>query len=473
MSVGKNRHWVFRHFTVMLTNSELAHWDSHHFWHAFTQMETYESVVIERAEGVWLFDTEGKRYLDGVSSMWCNLHGHNHPRINAAICDQLNQVAHSTSLGQGNRPAAILAKRLADITPGDLQHVFYASDGSSAVEVGLKMAFQYWQQCEQPQPEKTLYIALGEAYHGDTLGSASVGGIERFHAIFEPLLFNVLRLPTPDPRTVTNPDNVCEYFLQQLEEVLAERHEQIAAMVIEPMIQAAAGMVFHPPGYLRGVRELTRRYNVLLITDEIVTGFGRTGRMFACEHEEVVPDILCLGKSITGGYLPLAATIAGPEIYQAFLGSPDSGRAFLHGHTYGGNQLAASAALATLDLLEEEQTLQQLPDKAQKLAEILARLQKHQHVAQTRQHGLIAAVELTPEKSTGLPYPAEVQIGGRVCRVAKERGVWLRPLRDVLVLMPPLSISLEELDFLGRVFEESIDQATQEVSEGVREFNHL
>ena len=448
----------------MPTNSELAHWDSHHFWHAFTQMDAYASVVIERGEGVWLFDTAGKRYLDGVSSMWCNLHGHNHPRLNGAIREQLELVAHSTSLGQGNRPAAMLAKRLADIAPGDLQHVFYTSDGSSAVEAALKMAFQYWQQCQQPRPEKTLYVALGEAYHGDTLGSASVGGIGRFHAVFEPLLFDVLRLPMPDPRTLTESTDECAHFLRQLEDVLIQQHEQIAALVLEPLIQAAAGMVFHPPGYLRGVRDLTRRYDVLMITDEIVTGFGRTGRMFACDHESVVPDILCLGKSITGGYLPMAAAIASPEIYQAFQGSADSGRAFLHGHTYGGNQLAAAAALASLKILEEEQTLQHLSVKTEKLAELLAQLQKHPHVAQTRLQGLIAAIELTPDPTGGLPYPAELQIGARVCQAAKDRGVWLRPLRDVLVLMPPLSISLDELDFLGKVLLDSIDTVTEEAS---------
>jgi len=448
----------------MPTNSELAHWDSHHYWHAFTQMEDYDSVVIERGEGVWLVDTMGQRYLDGVSSMWCNLHGHNHPRLNGAIRQQLNLIAHSTSLGQGNRLAATLAKRLADIAPGDLQHVFYASDGSSVVEAALKMAFQFWQQCEQPRPEKTQYVALGKAYHGDTLGSASVGGIDRFHALFKPLLFDVIRLPTPDPRTVASPTDACKHFLQQLEQVLSAEHEKIAALVLEPMIQAAAGMVFHPPGYLRGVRELTSRYDVLLITDEIVTGFGRTGRMFACEHESVTPDILCLGKSITGGYLPLAAAIASPEIYRSFLGPTTSGRAFHHGHTYGGNQLAAAAALASLDLFEEEQTLHQLADKGQKLTEILAQLQEHPHVAQTRQHGLIAAVELTPDPTSKLPYAAELQIGSRVCQAAKERGVWLRPLRDVLVLMPPLSISLEELDLLGTVLLASIDRATEDMS---------
>jgi len=451
----------------MPTNSELTHWDSHHSWHAFTQQAEYESLVIERAEGVWLYDIEGNRYLDGVSSMWCNLLGHGHPRINAAIREQLDQVAHSTSLGIGNRAAATLAKRLAEITPGDLQHIFFASDGSSVIEAALKMAFQYWRQCDEPRPEKTKYIALGQAYHGDTLGCASVGGIARFHEIFEPLLFDVIRLPAPDPRAlpaeVTQPQ-ATEYYLAQLEAVLSKQHEQIAAFVLEPMIQAAAGMIFHPPGYLRGVRELTKEYDVLLITDEIVTGFGRTGKMFACDHENVVPDILCLGKSITGGYLPLSAAITHPEIYQAFLGDAASGRSFLHGHTYGGNPLAAAAALATIELLEEEQVVARLGEKTKHLAAWLEKLAAHPHVAATRQHGMIAAIELTTVAGEAQSYPAELQIAYRICREALHRGVWLRPLRDVLVLVPPLSISSEEIDYLGGTLLQSINTVTLELA---------
>lgn len=414
-------------------------------------------MVIDRAEGVWLYDLEGNRYLDGVSSMWCNLLGHRQPQIDQAIRDQLDRVAHSTSLGMACTPAVVLAKRLADLAPGDLQHVFYASDGSSAVEVALKMAYQYWQQCENPQPVKTKYIALGQAYHGDTLGSASVGGIERFHALFKPLLFDVVRLPIPDSRA-----NTLEHFLAELEEVLQNQHGKIAALVLEPLVQGAAGMVFHPAGYLRGVRELTRRYDVLLIADEIVTGFGRTGRMFACEQEDVTPDFLCLGKSITGGYLPLSATLTCPEIFSAFLGPPTN--TFLHGHTYGGNPLAAAAALATLDVLQDQQILCQSEARIQQLAEILGRLQSHTHVAETRQWGMIAAVELTPGRDQENAYPEEIKIGSRVCKEMLRRGVWIRPLRDVLVIMPPLSISSDELELLGNVLLESIDLVCEEIA---------
>ncbi len=446
----------------MPTAEELADWDRQHYWHAFSQMAQYQSLVIERAEGVWLYDTRGRRFLDGVSSMWCNLLGHRQPQIDAAVRQQLERVAHNTSLGMGNTTTATLAKRLADLAPGNLQHVFFASDGSSAIEVALKMAFQYWRQCDSPRPEKTKYLALSEAYHGDTLGSASVGGIARFHALFAPLLFEVIRVPLPDRC------QDAKFYLDQLEQVLADRHEEIAAMVLEPLVQAAAGIVFHPPGYLAGVRELTRRYDVLLVTDEIVTAFGRTGRMFACEAENVVPDFLCLGKSITGGYLPLSATITHPDIYAGFLGPASSGRALMHGHTYAGNPLAAAAALATLDILQQDQILEKLPAKFDLLAGILERIAEHPRVAETRQMGLIAAVELTPSGDPKERYPAELRIAQQVCDEALRRGVWLRPLGDVLVIMPPLSISEEELQFLGDVLLESILAVTAAVAESQR-----
>jgi adenosylmethionine-8-amino-7-oxononanoate aminotransferase len=439
------------------TPEQLSDWDLHHHWHAFTQMAEYRPLVIERAEGCWLVDHEGKRYLDGVSSMWCNLFGHRHPRIDAAIKEQLDRVAHNTSLGMGNATTARLAKRLADLAPGDLEHVFFASDGSSAVESALKMAFQYWRQVPEPRPEKTKFLALGEAYHGDTLGSASVGGIDRFNLMFAPLFFDVFRVPSPDRR------HDARFHLDHLEQVLAEHHGEIAAMVVEPLVQGAAGIVLHPPGYLAGVRELTRKYDVLLIADEIVTGFGRTGRMFACEQEGVVPDFLCLGKGITGGYLPLSATITRPEIYQAFLGPATSVRTFMHGHTYGGNPLAAAAALATLDILQKERVLETLPAKFELLADLLTRVAEHPRVAETRQLGLIAAVELTPSSDRTERYPTEVRIAHRVCSETLKRGVWLRPLGDVLVIMPPLSIGAEELGLLGDVLAASIDAATSAV----------
>ena len=437
----------------MSSADELIDWDRRHFWHAFTQMAEYEPLVIERAEGCWLVDVHGRRYLDGVSSLWCNLHGHRHPRIDAAIVDQLGKLAHATTLGMSNPPAIELARRLAELAPGELNHVFFSSDGSCAVEAALKIAFQYWRQCPHPRPEKRRFAAYSTAYHGDTLGSTAVGGIDRFHSLFKPLLFDVVRLAPPDRRR-----GDAAFHLAELDRVLAARHEEIAALVIEPLVQAAAGMVMQPPGYLRGVRELTRRYDVLLVADEIVTGFGRTGRMFACEHEGVTPDLLCLGKSLTAGYLPMAATVATTTIYDAFLGPYVAGRTFHHGHTFGGNPLAAAAACASLDLLAEERMLDDdLPRKARLLARALAPLQDHPHVGDIRQLGLMAGIELVADCNSGEPFPAGERRGYNVCRRTTASGVWLRPLGDVVVVMPPLSIAEAELELLGRVLVESID----------------
>lgn len=451
--------------SVKPSRDELLAWDRQHHWHAFTQMAEYEPLVIERAEGCYLFDINGRRYLDGASSMWCNVHGHNHPRINAAIREQLDCVAHCTALGMGSGTTARLAKRLADVAPGNLDRVFFASDGSSAVEVALKMAFQYWRQCDDQQPTKTKFIALDEAYHGDTIGSASVGGIPRFHAIFEPLLFDVVRAPIPDPRRLprgTSLDMAARCFLRELEGLLAAHRNEVAALVIEPLVQCAAGMVMHPPGYLRGVRDLTKKYNVLLIADEVAVGFGRTGTLFACEKEEVAPDFLCLGKGLSGGYLPISATLSHDEIYNAFLGDYAAHRTLHHGHTFSGNPLAAAAALATLDVFDEEQTLAKLPPKIARLGEHLCRLAEHPHVATTRQCGLIGALELTPNKATGLPYPAAERRGWQVCRETLKQGVWLRPLGDVLYVIPPLAISLDEIDFLMNTLARSIEDVTKE-----------
>jgi adenosylmethionine-8-amino-7-oxononanoate aminotransferase len=442
------------------TRDDLRDWDRRHYWHAFTQMAEYEPLVIERAEGCWLYDIDGRKYLDGAASMWCNVHGHNHPRINAAIRAQLDRVAHATSLGMGCDTTVRLAKRLADLAPGNLEHVFFASDGSSAVEVALKMAFQYWRQCKNPQPPKTKFLALGEAYHGDTIGSASVSGIPRFHALFEPLLFDVVRGPIPDPQRIpvgTTGEQACNYFLGEFAALIEQHHHELAAIVIEPLVQCAAGIVVHPRGFLRGLCELARSHNILLIADEIAAGCGRTGTMFACEQENVVPDFLCLGKGLSSGYLPISATITHTEIYDSFLGRFDQGRTLQHGHTFSGNPLAAAAALASLDLFEEERTLETLRPKIACIEEHLVRLADHPHVVRCRQRGLFAALELTPDRATGLPYPAAERWPWRVCREALTRGVWLRPLADVLYVMPPLAISLEEIDMMMDVLKTSID----------------
>ncbi|NQT40092.1 MAG: adenosylmethionine--8-amino-7-oxononanoate transaminase, partial [Planctomycetes bacterium] len=353
---------------------QLADWDRRIVWHAFTQMAEYEPLIIERAKGCTLVDVEGNEYLDATSSMWCNVHGHRHPRLDAALREQLDRVAHVTSLGASNPTTIRLAKRLVDIAPDGLEHVFFSDDGATAVEVAVKMAFQYWRQREDPRPEKVSYLALGDAYHGDTLGSVSVSGVERFHAMFRPLLFETVRVPAPDmyrlPDGIT-PETALEHYLHEVERVLKEHHAKLAAMVIEPLVQGAAGMIVHPRGFLRGVRELTRRYDVLLIADEVAVGMGRTGRMFACEHEDVAPDFLCLAKGLTGGYMPLAATLATDDVWRAFLGDYSESKSFFHGHTYGGNPLGAAVALATLDVFEEEKTLDAMRPKIARLSEHL------------------------------------------------------------------------------------------------------
>jgi adenosylmethionine---8-amino-7-oxononanoate aminotransferase len=443
-------------------NDDLRRWDREMVWHAFTQMAEYEPLIIERAEGCTLYDIDGNAYLDGVSSMWCNVHGHGHPKLDAALREQINRVAHVTSLGVSNPTTIRLAKRLVELAPPGLNHVFFSDNGATAVEVAIKMALQYWQQCPDPQPQKTLYLALGEAYHGDTLGSVSVGGVGRFHAAFKPLLFETLRLAMPD--TYRLPPGVpagqaAEYYLGQLESLLIQHHKRIAAMVIEPLVQGAAGMVMHPPGYLRGVRELTRKYGVLLIADEVAVGFGRTGKMFACQHEGVTPDFLCLAKGISAGYLPFAATLSTDEVWRAFLGRYDEAKTFCHGHTYGGNPLGAAVALASLEVFEEEQTLARLQPKIARLAEHLCRFVDLPHVGDARQRGLIGAIELVRDRAMKTPFPWQERRGFRVCELARQKGVWLRPLVNVVAIVPPLSVTLDELDRICNAIEFGIRQS--------------
>ena len=444
--------------------SDLERWDREIVWHAFTQMAEYEPFIIERAQGCTLFAPDGREYLDGVSSLWCNVHGHRHPRLDAALREQLDRVAHVTALGMSNPTSIRLAKHLTEITPAGLTHVFFCSDGSSSVEVALKMSLQFWRQQSQPRPLKTKYIAFDDAYHGDTLGSVSVGGVARFHEMFRPLLFEVLRLPAPGTYrrpTGVSAEHACEYYLQRLEEVLASQHQQIAALVIEPLVQCAAGMVMHPTGFLRGVRELTSKYEVLLIADEVAVGFGRTGSMFACEREGVSPDFLCLGKGITGGYLALSATVTTDQIWNAFLGAYDESKTFCHGHTYGGNPLAAAVALASLAVFEEEQTLAAMPAKTKRLQEHLRRISEHPYVGDVRQCGLIAGIELVRDRESREPFPWSEQWGQRVCDHALSEGVWLRPLGNVVVIMPPLAITLAQLDRICYAVEKGIEKCRE------------
>jgi adenosylmethionine-8-amino-7-oxononanoate aminotransferase len=442
------------------TLTELQRWDRDHVWHPFTAVPAgggEPPLFIERAEGCYLIDSEGRRYIDGVSSMWCNVHGHRVPELDAALREQLERVAHSTMLGLANVPATLLARRLVELAPPGLTRVFYSDDGATAVEVALKMAFQYWRQCRDPKPGKTKFLALQSAYHGDTLGDVSVGDVARFHRLFGPLLFPTLKAPGPYcyrcplglERTSCRIDCV-----EESARMVREHADELAAVVVEPLVQGAAGMITAPPGFLRRVREVTREHGVLLIADEVAVGFGRTGTLFACEQEGVTPDLLCLAKGLTGGYLPLAATLTTEEVFAAFVGEPQEGRAFYHGHTYTGNPLGAAVALANLDLLERSGAMAALPAKVERLRRHLDRIVSLPCVGDVRQRGLMAGIELVADRSSKKPFPAEKRVGARVCRLAREKGALLRPLGDVVVVMPPLAIEESTLDvLLGVVYD--------------------
>lgn len=443
--------------------------DKTYVWHPFTQMKEYEKeepTVIEAGEGVYLIDTEGRRYIDGVSSLWVTIHGHRVPEIDEAIKRQIDSISHSTLLGLASPPSAELAERLIELCPPGLSKVFYSGDGASAVEVALKMAFQYWQH--KGKSGKTKFVSLVNGYHGDTIGAVSVGGIDLFHAAYKPLLFETYRAPSyycyRCPLGLSYPG--CEIACaDELGRILKEHHEEIAAVILEPYVQAAGGMIVSPEGYLRKVRQHCDRYGVLLILDEVATGFGRTGRMFACEHEGVSPDMLVLGKGLTGGYLPLSATIVTDEIYSAFLGDYEEFKTFFHGHSYSGNPLSCAAALGNLDAFRNRNTLEGLKQKIKLLEEELCEFRGLPHVGDVRSKGLMVGVELVKDKASKEPYPPSERIGWKVARFAKEEGVLLRPLGNVVVLMPPIGISLDELKTLLGVTYRSISKATQCVVE--------
>lgn len=439
---------------------QLEIWDKSCLWHPFTQMQTYARetpVIIEEGSGIFLRDINGKEYIDGISSMWCNVYGHRRREIDDAIKRQLDKVAHTTLLGFSHIPAIELAKKLAGISPQGLNKVFYSDDGSTANEVALKMAFQYWQH--KGFQDKTQFIGLQFGYHGDTIGTMSVGGIDLFHKVFRPLYFKTHLAPSPYcyrcPLGKQHKDCALA-CLEGLESILKEHARYIAAMIMEPLIQGAGGMIMHPPGYLSGVRALCKKYNVLLILDEVLTGFGRTGKMFACLHENVTPDIMTLSKGINGGYMPLAATLATEEIYDAFLGEYPTMKTFFHGHTYTGNPLGCVAALACLELFERDHTLKNLEPKIRHLQAKLKDFELLKHVGDVRQCGLIGAIELVKDKTTKEPYPWEDQIGIAVCREAQNHGLLIRPLGHVIIIMPPLVIKIEELDRLTEIIYTSI-----------------
>ncbi len=406
------------------TEEQLQSWDKKYLWHPFTQMKDFvneEPLIIVDGEGVILRDINGKEYIDGISSMWCNIHGHRRKEIDNAIKGQLDKVAHTTLLGQSNIPAVKLAKRLVEITPEGLNKVFYSDNGSNAIEIAIKMAFQYWQY--KDYKDKINYVSLQYGYHGDTLGAVGVSGIDIFHAVFKPLLLKTFIAPSPYCyRCPYGKDKAtCSFAcLEKLEEVLSQNSDTIAAMVMEPLVQGAGGMIVHPGGFLSGVKDLCEKYNVLLIADEVLVGFGRTGKMFACSHEHVTPDILTISKGLNGGYMPLAATLTTDEIYNAFLGKHSEQKTFFHGHTYTGNPLACSAALANIDIFENEKVIEGLASKIRVFQKRLEQFKELEAVGDVRQCGLIAGIELVKNRETKEPYSWEEKIGIKVVVFSKQ-----------------------------------------------------
>ena len=446
--------------------SQLVRWDRESIWHPFTQMKDWQKdpvIVIDRGEGNTLIDTEGRRYLDGVSSLWANVHGHRVPAIDRAVKTQLEKIAHSTFLGLSHEPAIRLAKRLLQWAPKNLKRVFYSDSGSASVEVALKMAYQYCQL--KGHKKKKTFLKLKNAYHGDTLGSVSVGGIALFHEIFHPLLFKAYQADAPylyRDRFTGSESEYARYSADKVEKLLKRHHESICALVAEPVMQGAAGMLQQPAGYMKRLRALTKEYGVLLIVDEVATGFGRTGKMFACEHDGVEPDLMCVAKGITGGYLPLSATLTTEEIYSAFLGEYSEFRAFFHGHTYAANPLACAAALASLDIFEKEKVLARLQPKIELLKRELWKIKRLPQVGDVRQAGFMVGIELVQNTATKAPYPLQEKRGIRVCLAARKRGVLLRPLGNVIILMPPLSFTEKDILKLCRVVGECIEEITHE-----------
>jgi len=446
--------------------TRLRRLDRAHLWHPFTQMADWtagEPIVIAAGEGATLVDTDGRRYLDGVSSLWCNLHGHRRREIDEAVRRQLGRIAHSTLLGLASPPSIELATGLVDRAPAGLARVFYSDAGATAVEIALKMAFQYWQQCDSPRPERTRFVHLDEAYHGDTLGAVSVGGIDLFHKTYRPLLLETLAAPAPYCYRCPLGEEPATCGLAcaaAMEDLLADHADETAAVILEPLVQGAAGMITHPDGYLRRVADACRRHGVLLIADEVAVGFGRTGRFFACEHEDVAPDILCLGKGASGGYLPLAATLTTERIYEAFLGGYTDYRTFFHGHTYTGNALACAAGVASLEVFETDGVLARVAAIAERLSEGLAPLAEMPHVGQVRQRGVMVGIELVADRETRRPFPPGERRAARACEAAVRRGVWIRPLGDVVILMPPYCISDADLARLTGTVADAVAEAT-------------
>ncbi|MBU8905336.1 adenosylmethionine--8-amino-7-oxononanoate transaminase [Desertibacillus haloalkaliphilus] len=441
---------------------ELIEKSKKHLWLPFTQMKDYDKdpLIIESGQGIKVKDIDGKEYYDGFSSVWLNVHGHRKKELDDAIIKQLDKIAHSTLLGMTNVPATELAEKLVELSPDNLTRVFYSDSGAESMEIALKMAFQYWKNIGRPEKQK--FISMRNGYHGDTVGAVSVGAIDLFHHVYGPLMFESYKAPIPNVyRSETgDPDRCRDECLAALEQLLKENHEEIAALSIESNVQGAGGFIVMPEGYLAGVRELCTKYEVLMIVDEVATGFGRTGKMFACEHEGVQPDLMAAGKGITGGYLPIAVTYTTEEIYQAFYDDYQSLKTFFHGHSYTGNQLGCAVAIENIRLFESENIPEQVAKKSEELKGILEELYTLTHVGDIRQLGFMVGIELVQAKETKEPFPAEKRVGYQVSLKMRELGMLTRPMGDVIVFMPPLVSTADELKAMVAIMKEAIDEVT-------------
>ncbi len=450
-----------------MNQQQLIEKSSQYMWLPFTQMKDYDEnpLVIESGEGVYLRDINGREYLDGYSSLWLNVHGHRNEEINQAIKDQLDKIAHSTLLGAANVPSVLLAEKLVSLSPERLKRVFYSDSGATSVEIAIKMAYQYWQN--KGRPEKQKFITLQNAYHGDTVGAISVGKVDIFHRVYKSLMFDSLVAPFPDTAhhpDLTTEEEIRDQALSELEEILQEHHQDVAGMTVESLIQGAGGMNIMPKGYFKGVEKLCRKYEILLIVDEVATGFGRTGEMFAVEHENVQPDIMTVAKGITGGYLPIAATLTTEDIYEAFYDDYTSLKTFFHGHSYTGNQLGCAAALANLEIYERDNLIGKVQEKTEIIHSLLAPLNDHPHVSSIRQLGMICGIELVQHKASKKSFPWEERVGYRTTIKMRELGMLTRPIGDTIVFMPPLATTEAELAKMIEIMTEAIDITTKEAA---------
>jgi adenosylmethionine-8-amino-7-oxononanoate aminotransferase len=448
-----------------MDNDSLAQRDRRVLWHPCTQMRDHETlplIPIRRGQGVWLEDFNGKRYLDAISSWWVNLFGHANPRINTAIENQLRNLEHVILAGFTHEPVVRLSERLIELAPRGLAHCFYASDGSAALEIALKMSFHYWQN--RGEPKRTRFINLANSYHGETLGALSVGDVALYKETYRPLLLEAITVKSPDCYERESGESWANYSTRtfaEMEKTLERHAGEVCAVVVEPLVQCAGSMRMYDPVYLKLLRQACDKHRVHLIADEIAVGFGRTGTLFACKQAGITPDLLCLGKGLTGGYLPLSACLATEDIYQAFYAEYNARKAFLHSHSYTGNPLACSAALATLDIFRDDDVLNRNRQLATHMARATAALAEHPHVAEVRQTGMILAIEMVQDRKTRAPFPWQERRGLAVYRHALEHGALLRPLGDVIYFMPPYVITTEEIDFLAEVAAEGIEVATR------------